>query len=55
MEHNPPDWVAALTTGVFYNWLAIRTRSLSSCVLAHAVTNLVLGFYVLQTRQWGFW
>jgi hypothetical protein len=28
---------------------------LASCVLAHAVSNLLLGLWIMQTRQWGFW
>jgi len=54
-EHSPPDWPAALATGILYNFLACRTRNLAACVFAHAVTNLLLGIYVLHTRQWGFW
>jgi len=55
LEHQMADWPAAILCGVAYNFIAIRTRSLSSCILAHAITNLLLGFYVMQTRQWGFW
>ena len=55
LEHNRPDWPAALVVGALYNALAIRTQSLGACVLAHAVTNAGLGVYVLATRQWGFW
>lgn len=55
LEHGFSDWPAAILAGMLYNWVAYRTRSLSACVLAHAVTNLLLGFYILQTRQWGFW
>ncbi len=54
-EHSPADYPAALVTGLLYNWLAIRTKSLPACILAHALTNLLLGVYVMQTRQWGFW
>lgn len=54
-EHNPPDWPAAFITSALYNILAYRTRSLMACVIAHAVTNLLLGFYILNTHQWGFW
>jgi CAAX prenyl protease-like protein len=54
-EHSMPDWPAAFLTGALYNLVAYRTRSLSSCVLAHAVTNALLGAYVLRTGQWGFW
>jgi uncharacterized protein len=55
LEHNLPDWPAAALAGALYNLVAYRTRSLSACVLAHAATNLLLGFYVLRTGQWGFW
>lgn len=55
LEHQMPDWPAAIVAGALFNLVAYRTKSLSACVLAHAVTNLLLGIYVLQTRQWGFW
>jgi CAAX prenyl protease-like protein len=55
LAHWGPDFVPALITGALYNFVAYRTRSLASCVLAHAVTNLLLGVYILLTRQWGFW
>lgn len=55
LEHSPADWPAAAVTGALYNFTAYRTRSLSSCVLVHAVTNALLGAYVLHTGQWGFW
>ena len=54
-EHTPPDWPAALVTSALYNIVAYKTRSLRACVIAHAVTNLLLGLYVLKTQQWGFW
>jgi CAAX prenyl protease-like protein len=55
LEHSRPDWPAAILTGALFNLVAYRTRSLSSCVLVHAVTNALLGAYVMHTRQWGFW
>ena len=55
LEHTPPDWPAALLTGALFNLVAIRTRSLSSCVLVHAITNLGLGLYILRTGDTGFW
>jgi hypothetical protein len=24
-------------------------------VIAHGLTNLLLGLWIMQTRQWGFW
>lgn len=54
-SHSMPDWPAALVTGALYNLVAYRTKSLSSCILAHALTNLALGLWILATKQWGFW
>ena len=35
--------------------VAYRTKNLSTCVITHAVTNLLLGAWIMQTKQWGFW
>lgn len=55
LAHLGPDFIPALITGGLYNWVAYRTRSLGCCVLAHTITNLLLGFYIMRTGQWGFW
>jgi CAAX prenyl protease-like protein len=55
LVHGMADWPAALICGVVYNFVAVRTGSLGACVLAHGVTNLGLGLYIMATRQWGFW
>jgi uncharacterized protein len=54
-SHSRPDWLAAFVCGALYNVVAYRSRSLASCVLAHAITNMLLGLWIMQTRQWGFW
>lgn len=54
-SHSLPDWPAALITGALYNGVAYRTKSLTSCVLAHSLTNLALGLWIVATKQWGFW
>ena len=54
-SHSMADWPAAWLTGALYNVVAYRTKSLSSCVLAHGLTNLVLGLWIVTTKQWGFW
>jgi len=53
LEHNL--FVAGILTGISYNLLLYYTRSLSCCIVAHAVTNLLLGIYVLNSSQWHFW
>jgi hypothetical protein len=39
-------WFSAVT------WLLIRTRSIGPCIIAHSVTNLLMGVYVVATWQW---
>ncbi len=46
---------AGVMAGVAYTLLLYRTRSLACCILAHALTNLLLGCYVLKTGAWRFW
>jgi len=55
LAHWGPDLVAALVTCAIYNLVAVKTKSLACCVIAHAVTNLGLGIYIMTTKQWGFW
>jgi CAAX prenyl protease-like protein len=53
--HSAPDWTVAIITGMIYNAVAYCTKSLTSCVVVHAVTNLLLGLWIMRTEQWGFW
>ncbi len=53
-EHGP-YWDVGLLTGVIYNWWMIRSKSVSNCILMHAVTNGILSAYVIATAQWQYW
>jgi uncharacterized protein len=55
IEHSWPDYPAALAAGFLFNLVAYRSKSLSACVVAHAVTNGLLGLYIMETKHWGFW
>lgn len=55
LAHSGPDFLPAIVTGALYNAVAYYTRSLSACVVTHALTNLLLGIYIMKTNQWGFW
>ena len=55
LAHAGPDFWPALACGVLYNGLMLMTGSLGACVIAHAITNLLLGIYIMKTGQWGFW
>jgi len=49
------QWMTAIVWGSMIALLLVRTRSLGACIIAHAVTNLLLGVYVLYTHDWAFW
>ena len=49
------QWMTAFVWGLMIAWLLVRTRSLGACIVAHGVTNLLLGAYVQYTREWYFW
>jgi CAAX prenyl protease-like protein len=48
-------WLAAVVAGLAYAWLYRRSGRLWSAVVAHAVTNALLGIWVVKTGQWQFW
>jgi hypothetical protein len=53
-EHGP-YWEVGLATGIIYNWWMVRTRNLTDCIIAHAVTNGLLSAYVLWSGQFQYW
>lgn len=52
LEHN--EWFAGILAGAAYAWL-YRRGHLGLAVAGHAVTNLVLGVWVVTTGSWRFW
>lgn len=48
-------WLGAVVAGLAYAWLYRRTGKLWVPVIAHAVTNGVLGVWVVTTGNWAFW
>ncbi len=53
LEHDL--WFAGWVAGLAYGWLYIRTRSIWAPIFAHAVTNGMLGAWVLAYSRWEFW
>ena len=53
VEHGDRWHVGALA-GIAYGLLAKR-YGLLSAIVAHSVTNLVLGLYVILANQWQYW
>jgi CAAX prenyl protease-like protein len=54
MLMHPAELVAALVWFSMITWLMVRTGSIWNCIVAHMVTNLLLGIYVVQTGKWYF-
>jgi CAAX prenyl protease-like protein len=52
-EHNL--WLAGIVAGLAYIALFMRHRTIWSPILAHAVTNGLLGAWVVYTGSWSYW
>ncbi len=48
-------WDVGLLAGIIYNWWMVRTKSLGDLILAHALTNFILGVYVIAYGKWEYW
>jgi len=55
MAASHPEWLVAGIFSAAMCALIARTRNLFACIVAHGVTNLLLGAYVLQFHQWQYW
>lgn len=53
IEHNL--WFAGIVAGAAYSLLYMRSRNLWAPIVAHGVTNGVLGGWVVLTGQWTYW
>jgi CAAX prenyl protease-like protein len=49
------EWLAGILCGMAYQWLVIRRGHLGDAVSAHAISNLLLGLWVVNQRAWQFW
>jgi CAAX protease family protein len=50
-----PEWLAAACYCAMLNGLLIWKRDLWNCIVAHAVSNFLLGVYILKTEAWWLW
>ena len=53
LEHH--RWLVGILAGMVYAGVLYRRRNLFDPILSHAITNFMLGLYVLSTHQWSFW
>jgi CAAX prenyl protease-like protein len=53
ISHN--EWLAGIICGAAYQWLVIRKNRLGDAMTAHAITNFLLGVWVVWRHAWNFW
>lgn len=53
LEHD--RWFAGMVAGAVFGWIVLRTGRILPAAIAHSVTNLLLGIYVIYSNQYGFW
>jgi uncharacterized protein len=52
-SHN--EWLAGILCGAAFQWLVIRKNRLGDAMTAHAITNFLLGIWVVWRGAWNFW
>ena len=55
LYHPGTEALAVLAWFSLVTWLMAKTRNIWDCVAAHALTNLLLGVWVVSSGQWGLW
>lgn len=50
-----PEWLAAAVFSAAMNALLYWKKNLFACIVAHGVTNLCLGLYVIYSHAWIYW
>jgi hypothetical protein len=53
LSHN--EWIAGILCGAAYHWLVLRKNRLGDAMTAHAITNFLLGAWVVWRGAWHFW
>ena len=49
------EWLAGILCGAAFQWLVLRKQRLGDAMTAHAITNLLLGAWVVWKDAWNFW
>jgi len=49
------QWLAGIFCGAAYQWLVIRKNRLGDAMTAHAITNFLLGLWIVWRGAWQFW
>ena len=52
-SHN--EWLAGILCGAAFQWLVLRKNRLGDAMTAHAITNFLLGLWIVWRGAWNFW
>ncbi len=52
---HPDRWLAGILCGLAYQGLVLRKNRLGDAMTAHAITNFLLGLWVIAKGDWSFW
>ena len=53
LSHN--EWLAGILCGAAFQWLVISKNRLGDAMTAHAITNFLLGAWIVWKGAWHFW
>ena len=48
-------WLAGVICGMIYQAIVLKTNRLGDAITAHAITNCLLGFWVITQQNWHLW
>jgi uncharacterized protein len=49
------QWLTGVLCGLSFQWLVLRKNRLGDAMTAHAITNFLLGVWVVWMGAWQFW
>jgi uncharacterized protein len=52
---HPDRWLAGILCGLAYQGLTVHKNRLGDAMTAHAITNFLLGIWVVTRNDWSFW
>jgi len=52
---HPDRWLPGVICGLAFQWLVVRKNRLGDAMTAHAITNFLLGIWVVWKGAWSFW
>jgi CAAX prenyl protease-like protein len=53
LEHY--EWLSGILCGLAFQWLVLRKNRIGDAMTAHAITNFLLGLWVIWKLDWKFW